>query len=111
MDEIKALKVVFDSEKKIKLIIDSKYNFTYSKTGSVKFDGRYKPKYFKKEVLNSYDSVELGNYRFFLFTKSFDIDETICYKSILKYFIEREFSRIEYIKQNIVLLENQLGQY
>ena len=110
MSEIKALVVVGHSDG-IKLTTNHIYEFTYSKTGSVKYTGKYKSKYFKKEFLNSYESIELGKNRFMLFTEDFNIDENKCYKSILELFISNSNAKIERLKENIISLKKQLSNY
>jgi hypothetical protein len=105
-----ALKVVISDNKEFELSTYYDYQFTYSRTGNVKFTGKYKPKYFKKEVLNSCDSIELGHSTFFLFTEGFNIDENKCIKSLLHSLIYNSNLKIENLKKNLVFLENQLNK-
>ncbi|MCG8750543.1 hypothetical protein [Tenacibaculum finnmarkense] len=87
------------------------YDFSYSKTGSVKFTGKYKPKYFKKEVLNSYESIRIGTQMFLLFTDDFAIDEDKCKRNLLNLFISNTESEIKSKKEYLTSLKYELSKY
>jgi len=111
MSEIKALIVNITLNNDIDLITNHNYEFSYSKTGSIKYTGRYKPKYFKKELINSYESIEIGNSRLLLFTEDYDINMNKCFKSVLNLFISNTETKIKQAQEHIVFLKTQLSNY
>jgi hypothetical protein len=111
MSNIKALIVTNLSNEGVDLITNHNYEFSYSKTGSIKYTGIYTPKYFKKEVLNSYKSIEIGNARLLLFTEDFEINRNKCFKSILNFFILNTEIKITQAEEHLVLLKTQLSNF
>lgn len=109
MSIIKSLIVITNINFEIELRTHNS-NFVYSRTGNVKFDGIYKPKYFKKEVLNSYEPIKIGKNTFLLFTDDFDIDKNKCLTSVLTLFIKETESKIKHQEEYINLLKNQLNK-
>lgn len=111
MSRIKALIVIRTLNKGIDLITNHNYEFSYSKTGSIKYTGKYKPKYFKKELINSYESIEIGNQRLLLFTEDYDINMNKCLKSILNLFILNTEIKITQAQEHLTVLKRQLSNY
>ena len=107
---IKALMVVIRGKGEVDMIQEHNYAFSYSKTGSVKYTGIYKPKYFKKENLNSYEYIGIGKRGFFLFTEDFGIDTSECVKIVLKYLISNNEIVIIESKKRIELYKSQLNK-
>jgi len=90
---------------------DHNYKFGYSKTGSIKFTGLYSPKYFKKETLNSYESIVIGNARLFLFTEEHEVNVSECIKYALRIFILNTEIRIAQSQEHLASLKEQLNKY
>lgn len=111
MSDIKALKVAITLNEGIDLITNHNYEFSYSKTGSIKYTGIYKPKYFKNEFINSYESIEIGNSRLLLFTEDYDINMDKCFKSVLNLFISNRETKIKKSQEHLLLLKTQLSKY
>lgn len=110
-NEIKALISSSSFSRDVELFENHQFEFGYSRTGNVKFNGKRKAKYFKKETLNSYEPIEFGGTVIFLFTGDFEIDKNKCYRSILEFFISSSNSKIEALKKNTKSLEEQLSNY
>jgi hypothetical protein len=108
MEKINGYRFVNYTNRGLGIQLAENYKFEYSKTGSVKFVGNYKPKYFKKETLNSYDIINIGRYDLMIFTDGFDIDEKKCKTVFLEFSIFLSKSRIENLKNHIDSLNDQL---
>ena len=110
MENIKAL-IIFRSKKGMILSSNHNYEFEYSKTGSVKYRGKYKPKYFEKEKINSCNSIEIGNQLLFLFTEGFKVNENQCIKNQLKIFISNTEKEIKQKMEHFKWLNLELTKY
>jgi len=107
MEKINGYRLVDYAQNGLGLQLSENYKFEYSKTGSVKFVGNYKPKYFKKETLNSYDIINIGNHDLMIFTDGFDIDETKCKNVFIEFLIFTFDYKISSLKNRIDYLNEQ----
>ncbi|MBE7686571.1 MULTISPECIES: hypothetical protein [Tenacibaculum] len=88
------------------------YDFGYSRKGSVKLPGRtFRHRYFKKEILNSYEFLTIGRYKLLLFTEGFEIDNDRCIKTALKLMIYATEINIAKSKEHVDYLKSQLSKY
>jgi hypothetical protein len=112
MSNIKALSIIIFSKETISLSENNNnYEFTYSKTGSIKYTGIYKPKYFKKEVLNTYKPIKIGAATLLLFTEDFPIGKKKCIRSILNSLIFSDEFKIKMLEENLTILNEHLSNY
>ncbi len=113
MEEQKSIKsfkaVRYDSG--ITVTPDHNYSFEYSKTGSVKLTGMYSPKYFKKEILNSYEFVHIGKSRLVLFTEGFDVDMDKCIEELIRIYLANSEMQLESLTEHIIYLKQELSKY
>ena len=108
---IKAYTIILSYENGYMAVDYSRYEFCFSKTGSIKFTGKYKPLYWKKELLNSYEFIWVGQIALVVFSSDFIVDESLIEKKYLQMTIDHNIESIDGLKSTNLILSKQLSNY